>query len=109
MSENGKRGEDGPGTGVVVKAKPKTKKPSMYKVLMLNDDYTPMEFVLDAIEQFFDMDRESAMRLMLRVHNEGIAECGTYSYEIAKAKATQVVAFAREHRHPLQCVIELKW
>jgi ATP-dependent Clp protease adaptor protein ClpS len=73
--------------------------------LMLNDDYTPMEFL---IEQFFDMDRESAMRLMLRVHNEGIAECGTYSYEIAKAKVTQVDAFAGEHRHPLQCVIERK-
>jgi ATP-dependent Clp protease adaptor protein ClpS len=67
-----------------------------------------MKFVVDAIEQFFDMDRESAMRLMLRVHNEGIAECGTYSHEIAKAKAAQVVAFAREHRHPLQCVIERK-
>jgi hypothetical protein len=67
-----------------------------------------MKFVVDAIEQFFDMDRESAMRLMLRVHNEGIAECGTYSHEIAKAKATQVIAFAREHRHPLQCVIERK-
>jgi ATP-dependent Clp protease adaptor protein ClpS len=74
----------------------------------LNDDCTPMEFVVDAIEQFFDMDRESAMHLMLRVHNEGIAECGTYSHEIAKAKATQVVAFAREHRHPLHCVIERK-
>ena len=81
---------------------------STWSVLILNDDYTPMEFVVDAIEQFFDMDRESAMRLMLRVHNEGIAECGTYSYEIAEAKATQVVAFAREHRHPLQCIIERK-
>jgi ATP-dependent Clp protease adaptor protein ClpS len=67
-----------------------------------------MEFVVDAIEQFFDMDRESAMISCSRVHNEGFAECGTYSYEIAKAKATQVVAFAREHRHPLQCVIERK-
>jgi ATP-dependent Clp protease adaptor protein ClpS len=67
-----------------------------------------MEFVVNAIGEFFDMDRESAMRLMLRVHNEGIAECGTDSYEIAKAKATQVVAFVREHRHPIQCVIERK-
>ena len=73
----------------------------------MNDDYTPMDFVVDAIEKFFDMDIESARRLMLRVHNEGIAECGTYSdEEIAKAKAMQVVAFAREHLHPLQCVIE---
>jgi ATP-dependent Clp protease adaptor protein ClpS len=81
---------------------------STWSVLLLNDDYTPMDFVVDAIEEFFDMDRKTAMRLMLRVHNEGIAECGTYSYEIAKAKATQVVAFAREHRHPLECVIERK-
>ena len=81
---------------------------STWSVLILNDDYTPMEFVVDAIEQFFDMDHESAMHLMLRVHNEGIAECGTCSHEIAKAKATQVVAFVREHRHPIQCVIERK-
>jgi ATP-dependent Clp protease adaptor protein ClpS len=81
---------------------------STWSVLLLNDDYTPMDFVVDAIEEFFDMDRKTAMRLMLRVHNEGIAECGTYSYEIAKAKATQVVAFAHEHRHPLECVIERK-
>jgi ATP-dependent Clp protease adaptor protein ClpS len=81
---------------------------STWSVLILNDDYTPMEFVVDLIEQFFDMDRESATRLMFRIHNKGIGECGTYSYEIAKAKAAQVIAFAREHRHPLQCVIERK-
>jgi ATP-dependent Clp protease adaptor protein ClpS len=77
-------------------------------VLLLNDDYTPMEFVVGAIERFFDMDRESARHLMLRVHSEGIAECGIYPYEMAKAKATQVVEFARKHRHPLQCQIERK-
>jgi ATP-dependent Clp protease adapter protein ClpS len=81
---------------------------STWSVLLLNDDHTPMDFVVDAIEEFFDMDRKTAMRLMLRAHHEGIAECGTYSHEIAKAKATQVVALAREHRHPLQCVIERK-
>jgi ATP-dependent Clp protease adaptor protein ClpS len=81
---------------------------STWSVLLLNDDYTPMDFVVDTIEECFDMDHESANRLMLRVHNEGTAECGTCSYEIAKAKATQVVAFARQHRHPLQCVIERK-
>jgi ATP-dependent Clp protease adaptor protein ClpS len=81
---------------------------STWNVLLLNDDYAPMDFVVDAIEEFFDMDRKTAMRLMFRVHNEGIAECGTYSCEIAKAKAMQVVAFARERRHPLQCVIERK-
>jgi len=81
---------------------------STWSVLILNDDDTPMEFVVNAIEQFFDMDRESAMRLMLRVHHEGIAECGTYSHEVAMAKAMQVVAFAREHGHPLRCVFERK-
>jgi ATP-dependent Clp protease adaptor protein ClpS len=81
---------------------------STWSVLILNDDHTPMEFVVDAIEEFFDMDRESAMRLMLRIHSDGAAECGIYSHEIAKAKAMQVVAFAREHRHPLQCAIERK-
>jgi ATP-dependent Clp protease adaptor protein ClpS len=81
---------------------------SNWSVLILNDDRTPMEFVVDAIEEFFDMDRESAIRLMLRIHSEGTAECGTYSHEIAKATAMRVVAFAREHGHPLQCVIERK-
>jgi ATP-dependent Clp protease adaptor protein ClpS len=81
---------------------------STWGVLLLNDDHTPMEFVVNAIEKFFDMDRESAMRLMLRIHHEGIGECGVYPHEIAEAKATQVVNFAREHRHPLQCVIERK-
>jgi ATP-dependent Clp protease adaptor protein ClpS len=79
-----------------------------WSVLLLNDDITPMEFVVDVIEQFFDMDRESAMHLMLRVHYEGIGECGAYSQEMAKAKADQVMDFAREHRHPLQCVVERK-
>jgi ATP-dependent Clp protease adaptor protein ClpS len=74
----------------------------------LNDDYTPMDFVVDVMERFFDMDRESARHLMLRAHNEGTAECGIYPYEMAKAKATQVVDFAREHQHPLKCLIERK-
>jgi ATP-dependent Clp protease adaptor protein ClpS len=81
---------------------------STWSVLLLNDEYTPMDFVVDVIEQFFDIDLERARQLMLRVHNEGIAECGIYPYEIAKAKAAQVVDFAREHRHPLRCVIEHK-
>ena len=79
-----------------------------WSVLLLNDDYTPKDFVVDAIEQFFDMDHESAIHLMYLAHNEGVAECGIYPYEIAKAKATQVVDFARENRHPLQCVVERK-
>ena len=81
---------------------------STWIVLILNDEHTPMEFVVNAIEQFFDMDRESAIALMLRIHNEGTAECGAYSHEIAEAKATQVLDFARKHGHPLQCVIERK-
>jgi ATP-dependent Clp protease adaptor protein ClpS len=81
---------------------------STWSVLILNDDHTPMEFVVHALEEFFDMDHETAKRLMLRIHNDGTAVCGTYSQEVARAKATQVVAFAREHRHPLQCVIERK-
>ncbi len=81
---------------------------STWNVLILNDDYTPMDFVVYVFEEFFDMDHESAIGLMLRIHNEGAAECGTYSYETAKAKAMQVVDLAREYRHPLQCVIERK-
>jgi ATP-dependent Clp protease adaptor protein ClpS len=79
-----------------------------WSVSLLNDDITPMDFVVDVIQQVFDMDLESARRLMLRVHNEGTAECGTYSHEIAKAKAMQVVALAHENGHPFQCVVERK-
>jgi len=106
MSENGKRGEDGPGTGVVVKAKPKTKKPSMYKVLMLNDDYTPMEFVVHILERFFNKNRQEATRIMLHVHRRGVGVCGVYTYEVAETKVTQVMDFARQHQHPLQCTLE---
>jgi ATP-dependent Clp protease adaptor protein ClpS len=81
---------------------------SPWGVLLLNDDHTPMEFVVYAIEQFFDRDRESATHLMLRTHNEGIVECGIYSREMAKTKAAQMIALARKHGHPLQCVIERK-
>jgi ATP-dependent Clp protease adaptor protein ClpS len=106
MSENGKHGEEGPGTGVVVKAKPKTKKPSMYKVLMLNDDYTPMEFVVHILERFFNKNRQEATRIMLHVHRRGVGVCGVYTYEVAETKVTQVMDFARQHQHPLQCTLE---
>ena len=106
MSENGKRGDEGPGTGVVVKAKPKTKKPSMYKVLMLNDDYTPMEFVVHILERFFNKNRSEATRIMLHVHRRGVGVCGVYTYEVAETKVTQVMDFARQHQHPLQCTLE---
>ena len=106
MSDNGKRGEEGLGTGVVVKAKPKTKKPSMYKVLMLNDDYTPMEFVVHILERFFNKSRQEATRIMMHVHRRGVGICGVYTYEVAETKVTQVMDFARQHQHPLQCTLE---
>jgi ATP-dependent Clp protease adaptor protein ClpS len=106
MSDTRKHGEDGPGTGVVVKAKPKTKKPSMYKVLMLNDDYTPMEFVVHILERFFNKSRQEATRIMLHVHRRGVGICGVYTYEVAETKVTQVMDFARQHQHPLQCTLE---
>ena len=93
-------------TGVVTKTKPKTKKPSMYKVLLLNDDYTPMEFVVHVLERFFRKSREEATRIMLHVHQKGIGICGVYPYEIAETKVMQVVDFARQHQHPLQCTME---
>jgi ATP-dependent Clp protease adaptor protein ClpS len=106
MTDIRKRGEEGPGTGVVVKTRPKTKKPSMYKVLMLNDDYTPMEFVVHILERFFNKSRQEATRIMLHVHRRGVGICGVYTYEVAETKVTQVMDFARQHQHPLQCTLE---
>ena len=106
MRDNGRRGEEGPGTGVVTRTKPKTKKPSMYKVLMLNDDYTPMEFVVHILERFFGKNRQEATRIMLHVHRRGVGICGVYTYEVAETKVTQVMDFARQHQHPLQCTLE---
>lgn len=106
-SDNDKRGNtENPNIGVVVKARPKTRKPAMYKVLMLNDDYTPMEFVVHILEKFFQKDEDAATTIMLHVHHHGIGECGIYTYEIAETKVTQVMDFARKHQHPLQCVME---
>ncbi len=98
----------GPGTAVITKTKPQTKRPNLYRVLLLNDDYTPMEFVIHVLERFFNKDREAATRIMLHVHNHGIGECGIYTYEVAETKVTQVMDFARKHQHPLQCVMEKK-
>jgi ATP-dependent Clp protease adaptor protein ClpS len=97
-----------PGTAVITKTKPQTKRPNLYRVLLLNDDYTPMEFVVHVLERFFNKDRESATRIMLHVHHHGIGECGVYTYEVAETKVTQVMDFARKHQHPLQCVMEKK-
>lgn len=102
--DNGNNGDSG--TGVVTRTKPKTKKPSMYKVLMLNDDFTPMEFVVHVLERFFSKGREEATKIMLHVHRRGVGVCGVYPYEIAETKVTQVMDFARQHQHPLRCTLE---
>ena len=104
-----KRGGDrNPGTAVITKTKPQTKRPNLYRVLILNDDYTPMEFVVHVLEHFFNKDREAATQIMLHVHQHGIGECGVFTYEVAETKVTQVMDFARKHQHPLQCVMEKK-
>lgn len=103
-----RRPDQGPGTAVITKTKPQTKKPNLYRVLLLNDDYTPMEFVVLVLERFFNKDRETATRIMLHVHHHGIGECGIFTYEVAETKVTQVMDFARKHQHPLQCVMEKK-
>ena len=101
-------GTAGPATSVIAKVKPKTKRPNLYRVLILNDDYTPMEFVVHVLEKFFQKDAEAATKIMLHVHHHGIGECGIFTYEIAETKVTQVMDFARKHQHPLQCVMEKK-
>ena len=105
---DGRKGGGGetPNTGVVVKARPKTRKPAMYKVLMLNDDYTPMEFVVHVLERFFQKTREESTRIMLHVHRRGVGVCGVFTYEVAETKVTQVMDLARQNQHPLQCTIE---
>ena len=100
--------DDGAGTAVISKTAPKTKRPNMYRVLVLNDDYTPMEFVIHVLEQFFNKNREAATQIMLHVHNHGIGECGVFTYEVAETKVTQVMDFARKNQHPLQCIMEKK-
>jgi ATP-dependent Clp protease adaptor protein ClpS len=106
--ENRSGGAGGPATSVIAKVKPKTKRPNLYRVLILNDDYTPMEFVVHVLEKFFQKDVEAATKIMLHVHHHGIGECGVFTYEIAETKVTQVMDFARKHQHPLQCVMEKK-
>jgi ATP-dependent Clp protease adaptor protein ClpS len=106
--ENRAGGTGGPATSVIAKVKPKTKRPNLYRVLILNDDYTPMEFVVHVLEKFFQKDVEAATKIMLHVHHHGIGECGIFTYEIAETKVTQVMDFARKHQHPLQCVMEKK-
>jgi ATP-dependent Clp protease adaptor protein ClpS len=101
-------GDDGgrSNTAIITKTKPRTKRPNLYRVLLLNDDYTPMEFVVHVLERFFNKNREDATRIMLHVHQNGVGECGVFTYEVAETKVTQVMDFARKHQHPLQCVME---
>ena len=107
MSNNPQKdNNNGADTGVVTRVKPTTKKPSMYKVLLLNDDYTPMEFVVYVLERFFNKRSEEATQIMLHVHQRGVGICGVYSYEVAETKVTQVMDFARQNEHPLQCTLE---
>ncbi len=98
---------DGEGqVGIATKTQTKTKKPSQYKVLLLNDDYTPMEFVVMVLKRFFRMDIDQATRVMLHVHQKGVGICGVFSYEVAETKVNEVMDFARQNQHPLQCTLE---
>ena len=101
-------GDRGPGTAVITKTKTQTKRPNLYRVLILNDDYTPMEFVVEVLERFFNKGRDEATQIMLHVHHNGVGECGIYTYEVAETKVTQVMDFAVKNQHPLHCVMEEK-
>lgn len=103
------RGPDDGGqqeTHIILKTRPKTKKPSMYKVLLLNDDYTPMEFVVHVLERFFNKSRQEATDIMLTVHRRGVGVCGVFTFEVAETKVAQVMDFARANEQPLQCTME---
>lgn len=104
--DGGNHGDDEGKTGIVTKTRPKTKKPSLYKVLLLNDDFTPMEFVVLVLQRFFQKGQEDATRIMLHVHQKGVGLCGVYTYEVAETKVTQVMDYSRQHGHPLQCTME---
>ena len=103
--DDGRDGE-GTGTGLATRTRTRTKQPTPYRVLMLNDDYTPMEFVVLCLQRFFRMDMEAATRVMLHVHQKGVGVCGIFSYEVAETKVGQVIDFARQNQHPLQCTLE---
>jgi len=106
--DDGDQKGPGNGTAVITRTKSRLKRPSLYRVLLLNDDYTPMDFVIHVLERFFQKSAEDATRIMLHVHNHGVGECGIFTYEVAETKVTQVMDFARQHQHPLQCVMEKK-
>ncbi len=106
MSDDRRRDDGRPDTGVVTRTRAKTKKPSMYKVLLLNDDYTPMEFVIHVLQKFFHKGSEDATRIMLHVHQRGVGVCGVYPFDVAETKVTQVIDYARQNEHPLQATLE---
>jgi ATP-dependent Clp protease adaptor protein ClpS len=106
MANDDREDEGPPGVGIATRTRTRTKKPTPYKVLLLNDDYTPMEFVVLVLQRFFRMNMEDATRVMLHVHQKGVGVCGIFSYEVAETKVTQVIDFARENQHPLQCTLE---
>ena len=93
-------------TGVLLESKPLTQKPSMYKVILLNDDYTPMEFVVYILQKFFNKNQEEATQIMLHIHKKGTGICGVYTYEVAEVKSKTVIDFAKQNQHPLQCTVE---
>ena len=92
--------------GLLLDSKPQTKKPSMYNVLLLNDDYTPMEFVVIVLENVFNKKLEDATQIMLHIHKNGVGVCGTFSYEVAESKCKEVMDMAKKNEHPLQCTLE---
>ena len=104
--EDGKPGGGQDQLGVATKTRTKPKKPNQFKVLLLNDDYTPMEFVVMVLKRFFNMNLEQATRVMLHVHQKGVGVCGVFPYEIAETKVNQVMDFAKQNQHPLQCTLE---
>lgn len=101
-----RKDHDDDDVGVALDVKPKTKRPPLYKVMILNDDFTPMEFVVMVLERFFGMSHAQSFELMLTVHKKGLAVVGVYSHEIAETKVAQVMEFAQRHQHPLQCTME---
>jgi ATP-dependent Clp protease adaptor protein ClpS len=103
--DDGNGGDEGE-QGIALRTRTQTKKPSLYKVLILNDDYTPMEFVVLVLQKFFGMTRERATQVMLKVHREGMGICGVYPRDVALTKVQQVAGYSRKHQHPLQCVME---
>ena len=105
MTDKDEPGKDGD-TGVLLETKTKTQRPPLYKVLLLNDDFTPMEFVVHVLERFFGMSHAQSFELMLTVHKKGVAVVGVFSHEVAETKVSQVMDFARRHQHPLQCTME---